>query len=954
VAVGYRIAEGYLEVTADTDKADRKLDQFFRHADGKLRDRRGRYASEGNLAGMAYGKKLAEGADKESDRGFNDMFRKLARGFGSGGKMLGSVFANKFMAMAVGGLGALPSAISAVTAAVGGAIHIGGSLAALAPAGIGALVLTIGTLKTAFSGLGAALKAGLTGDMEAFAKATKDMAPAMQEAVKGLVALNPLIKDLKRNVQQNFWSQFVNDIRPVATTYLPMISAVMGTIAKGFGGAADSVLKFLQGSSTIAGMSQAFRDIGDSVTNITGGLGPLVQAFLTLFQVGAGFLPGLTAGFDQLATKFAAFTSNAAADGSLQRWISGGLSLIGDLGVALGNLVGIFRSIGQAVPSGGGIFAGLAGLLDMVNKFFKTLQGQAVLNSFFAKLQALGTIVINLVSAALPGLLTLSDALITGLGFLAPIATTVGQALGAVATAIAPILPTLGKLLGVVLTLAGGVLQALAGELGPLIGLWAQLASGLADRLMPVLTEMISQGLPLAIELGKALADAFAPLVPVILQIAGAVGDELMKELPQFLDISRQMLPVITDVAKQIGGALLDAFTRLAPYIPGLVEVFLILLRVFMTFITFIDGTVFRVFGFLIYLMIEVGSAVLAFLLQVYKLPGIIASAAAAVWGFVTGAASAFYGWIVNVVNWLQQLPGKILSALVAFPGILLNFLVGTLSKAAYAVGFFVGAIIRFFIDAPGKIWQALQALPGLLASVFTAAWNWVKNITSSAASAVVGFALSLPGRVRSAVSSLISMLGGVAISAWNGARNGFINGVNAVVALARSLPGRIKSALSGAGGWLIGVGEDIVRGLGRGIENMLGWVRDKAKEIANSAIDGAKRALGIGSPSKVFRDEVGAWIPPGMQAGVEKAMPAFQQYMTGAMQSLAQAPNVSVAAPQVAVGGAQITVLLDGEEIRARVVTPKAVAAANVEGQRRRDWRNTGRKSGAPATATS
>lgn len=945
VGRGFKIADGYLEVDADTNKADRKIDKFFRDVNGRLHDERGRFIKEGDEAGGEYGRHLAKAADKEGDRGFKGLAGRWGKRFGAIGKSLGMALANPMVGAIVAGMGALPAAISATTAAISGAVHIGGAAAALAPAAIGALALTVGALKTAFSGLGDALKAGLSGDMAKLAEATKNMAPAMRDAVKALVQLNPLIKDLKRTVQQNFWSQFVNDIKPVATTYLPMIAGVMGTIATGFGGAAASVLKFLQGSGTVAGMAQAFKDIGESVTNVTSGLGPLVQAFLTLFQVGASFLPGLTSGFDQLTTKLAAFTAAAAADGSLQRWISGGLSLIGDLGVALGDLLGIFRSIGQAVPGGGGLFTSLASLLAMVNQFFQTLQGQAVLASFFAKLQAIGMIVLNLVSAALPGLLTLSDALITGLGFLAPIATTVGTALGAVATAIAPILPTLGKLLGVVLTLAGGVLQALAAELGPLIGLWAQLASGLADELLPVITELISQGLPIAIELGMALAEAFAPLVPVILEIAKAVGGQLMEQLPQFLEISRQMVPIIADAAQQLGGALLDAFKRLAPYIPALVTSFLILLRIFMIVFAVIDGTLIRGLVLLISIMITVGSAVLAFVLQIYKLPGIIADAAAAVWNFVSGAASAFYGWIVNVVNWLQQLPGKILSALVALPGMLLNFLVGALKAAAFAVGFAIGSIIKWFMDLPGKISFAIHDLPRLLGDAFTAAWEWAKNVTTGAISAVVSFATALPGKVKSAISSLISAIGGVITSAWNGAKTGVSNGISAVVKLAKDLPGKIKGALSGAKDWLFGIGQDVVRGLGNGISNMLGWVKDKAKEIAGAAISGAKKALGIGSPSKVFRDEVGAWIPPGIQAGVEAQLPALEGYMADAMRGLSKQSNITVSAPAVNMAPVMSPVfLVDGEEIATKVVTPERVARVSAEGNRRRNWTNTGR----------
>lgn len=44
--------------------------------------------------------------------------------------------------------------------------------------------------------------------------------------------------------------------------------------------------------------------------------------------------------------------------------------------------------------------------------------------------------------------------------------------------------------------------------------------------------------------------------------------------------------------------------------------------------------------------------------------------------------------------------------------------------------------------------------------------------------------------------------------------------------------------------------------------------------EKAQGLLQAAKDALGIESPSKAFRNEVGAWIPPGISEGFADAMP--------------------------------------------------------------------------------
>lgn len=63
-------------------------------------------------------------------------------------------------------------------------------------------------------------------------------------------------------------------------------------------------------------------------------------------------------------------------------------------------------------------------------------------------------------------------------------------------------------------------------------------------------------------------------------------------------------------------------------------------------------------------------------------------------------------------------------------------------------------------------------------------------------------------------------------------------------------------------------LGKDIVRGIGRGLSALKGWLADKAREIARAALDAAKGFLGIDSPSKVF-EEVGANVGLGFVEGV-------------------------------------------------------------------------------------
>lgn len=87
---------------------------------------------------------------------------------------------------------------------------------------------------------------------------------------------------------------------------------------------------------------------------------------------------------------------------------------------------------------------------------------------------------------------------------------------------------------------------------------------------------------------------------------------------------------------------------------------------------------------------------------------------------------------------------------------------------------------------------------------------------------------------------------------------------------------------ITGVDWW--GVGGDIINGVISGIQNAGGALWNALKEVAQSALNSVKKFLHIGSPSKVFADQVGHWIPEGVAVGIE----ANTESMTDAMRDMA------------------------------------------------------------------
>lgn len=181
-----------------------------------------------------------------------------------------------------------------------------------------------------------------------------------------------------------------------------------------------------------------------------------------------------------------------------------------------------------------------------------------------------------------------------------------------------------------------------------------------------------------------------------------------------------------------------------------------------------------------------------------------------------------------------------------------------------------INAIITTILAAVKGDWDGVWAGIG---NIITTVWDSIKSVVSAGINAILGVISSVMGSVSAYWSGVWNAVKGLASSAWNGITNAVSNGVNKVLATVRGIGGKIKGAFSNAGSWLLDAGKNIIMGLVNGIKNAIGSAVNAAKNAASNVVDAAKSALGIHSPSRVFRDEVGKMIPAGLGKGVEANM---------------------------------------------------------------------------------
>lgn len=216
--------------------------------------------------------------------------------------------------------------------------------------------------------------------------------------------------------------------------------------------------------------------------------------------------------------------------------------------------------------------------------------------------------------------------------------------------------------------------------------------------------------------------------------------------------------------------------------------------------------------------------------------------------------------WIENVFNWFNELPAKIGYALGYALGSIIQWGVDTWNYLVTNVPIWIENVVKFFSELPAKIWT-------WLVNTFNNVVNWGRYMYSKAVEVgsnfinnIITWIQQLPGRfstwLNDTISKVISFASNLGSRASQAGQNMFNNIINAV----KNLPSQMAS-----------IGKNIVEGVWNGITGMGSWLASKVSGFFSGIVDGAKKALGIHSPSRVMRDQVGKYIAEGVGVGIEE-----------------------------------------------------------------------------------
>lgn len=164
-----------------------------------------------------------------------------------------------------------------------------------------------------------------------------------------------------------------------------------------------------------------------------------------------------------------------------------------------------------------------------------------------------------------------------------------------------------------------------------------------------------------------------------------------------------------------------------------------------------------------------------------------------------------------------------------------------------------------------------LSALPSVLQSgvqmvlrLVDGIINNLPAIVSAAAQAIARFVASVASNLPQILSTGIKIIGELA--------SGLIRAIPNLVGKIPQIIYSIKNAFLSVD-WL-SVGVNIIKGIASGVTSAAGQLVDAAVSAATDALNWVKSKLGIHSPSRVFRDQVGKNMALGIGVGFEDNIP--------------------------------------------------------------------------------
>ena len=256
---------------------------------------------------------------------------------------------------------------------------------------------------------------------------------------------------------------------------------------------------------------------------------------------------------------------------------------------------------------------------------------------------------------------------------------------------------------------------------------------------------------------------------------------------------------------------------------------------------------------------------------------------------FGQSALQAGQQFLTNLGTFLMQLPGNIWNWLTSTVASVASWAAQMGANALSAGSQFLSNVGTFISQLPSNVGSWLSGAISAAASFVGQMASNAVNAGSRFLSSIGSYISQVPGRIGAGLSGAISAVGSFASSMASGALRAGQQFLSNLVNTLASIPGRMVS-----------IGSQIVQGIINGITGSIGQVGSAILGGVKDAIANVKNMLGIHSPSRLFRDQIGRNIGLGLAQGISNSQAAVMASMNDMASGVA---STRFTTPDVAAG---------------------------------------------------
>ena len=402
-------------------------------------------------------------------------------------------------------------------------------------------------------------------------------------------------------------------------------------------------------------------------------------------------------------------------------------------------------------------------------------------------------------------------------------------------------------LMSVVVDVIPTIIDGLLSALPQLATAAMQIITELVNGLTAALPQLIPAAVSAILQFTQAIIDNLPMLLQAALQLVLALAQGIIIALPELLAqlpmLITSIVQFLVDAAPQIAQSGFELFVSLVKNLPAIIAALVaavgqILAGVFSALTSGISEK-----------MSEVKNAISSAMDSVKALFGkaweLVKAVALSVWNSLSAENRA---WLTGIYSNIKSS----LESIKNFFSTIWNAIKTGVVNSWNSIKTTASVVWNGIKSDFSAVLNAIKAAFSASTSAMSGVWNTFKSTISS-----------VWNNIKAIFNGIITFIRGTFTGNWRSAWDG-------VKQIVKGAFDSIKSIVSG----FRDIGTQIVNGIRNGIS--AGWNAQKnfVAEKARSLLNAAKSALGIASPSKKFRDEVGAMMAEGIGVGFTAQMP--------------------------------------------------------------------------------